>query len=235
MGPGTCVRVSSTQEISCGTLILMKWNPFSTSVLVYFYAFLFLVRIIDNDIIGAWENTHISQGTVGSWIWVIIKFTYWCVPIAISLLLMNKFMYYIKKKFAFDVSLSYSLLFILLWLIVLLAEDHFHVPARDTTYFHLVNSVITTPFIEEFVFRGFILDTLIEKTSFQKANLLQAILFACIHLPYYYGLGKFNNIGLLIGSLVYLSLFAYVSGYLAKTTTSLYPSVLFHAINNLLS
>src|SRR5260370_41517124 len=108
----------------------------------------------------------------------------------------------------------------------MLAEAHFRIPKASSTYFYIVNGVVTTPFIEEFVFRGFILSKLLEKYSFLRANLYQSLLFACIHLPYYYELGKFNNFPLLlvnlINYLIYLGFFAYVSGYLANSTRSLY-------------
>ncbi len=207
---------------------------FTINFAILFYIFLFLVRILDNDIFGNWENVHISQGLFGSWIWVAIKFSYWCIPILVYLLLKNNLGKFIKNRFAFKIRPAYSLLIIPLWFIVLLAEAHFRIPKASSTYFHIVTSVVTTPFIEEFVFRGFILSKLLEKYSFIRVNLYQSLLFACIHLPYYYELGKFNNFPLLLGSLIYLGFFAYVSGYLAKSTKSLYPSIVLHAINNLL-
>src|SRR5258708_11489409 len=211
---------------------------FRINLAVLFYIFLFLVRILDNDIFGNWENAHISQGLFGSWIWVAIKFSYWCIPILVYLLLKNNLVKFIKDRFAFKIRPAYSLLFIPLWFIVLLAEAHFRIPKASSTYFYIVTSVVTTPFIEEFVFRGFILSKLLEKYSFLRANLYQSLLFACIHLPYYYELGKFNNFPLLLGSLIhyliYLVFFAYVSVSFAKTTKSLYPSIFLPTINNLL-
>jgi membrane protease YdiL (CAAX protease family) len=118
---------------------------------------------------------------------------------------------------------------------VLVLEAHLAIPARDLSYFHLVTSVVATPIIEEFVFRGFLLDALCKGLSFGTANLYQAILFSCIHLPYYYELGSFGNAPLLVGNLLYLGIFAYASGYLAQSTKSLYPSIVLHAINNLLT
>lgn len=212
----------------------IKTKKFKIHFVVLFYIFLFIIRIFDNDIFGSWENTHISQGVLGSWIWVLIKLTYWFIPIFIYLLLNNNFINFFKEKLTFNIKPSYSLLFLPLWFIVLFAEAHFKIPKASLTYFYIVNSVIAAPFIEEFVFRGFIFSKLLEKFSFIKANMLQSLLFACIHLPYYYELGKFSHLPLLVGNLIYLAFFAFISGYLTKSTKSLYPSILLHAINNLL-
>lgn len=205
------------------------------SVAIFFYAFLFLARVIDNDLLGNWENTHISQGLLGSWIWVLIKFSYWCVPIIAYLFLRGRLAKYISGTFGLHIVRSYSLLLIPLWCLVLLIEDRLTVPASDLTYFHLVTSVIATPIIEEFVFRGFLLDTLRERLPFSLANLSQALLFGCIHLPFYYALGRFGDVPLLIGNVLYLVVFAFAAGYLARSTTSLYPAIVLHAVNNLLT
>lgn len=204
-------------------------------VALVFYIFLVLVRVLDNDLLGNWENTHISEGLGGSWIWVAVKFAYWCVPILLYLWLKGRLASYLNQKFGFHIRWSAALVLLPLWLLVLVLEDHLAIPAGDLTYFHLVTSVVTTPIIEEFVFRGFLLDLLSEGRSFGRANLYQAILFSGVHLPYYYELGRLGNVPLLIGNLLYLAVFAYASGYLAERTQSLYPSIVLHAINNLLT
>src|SRR5258708_34303416 len=102
----------------------IKSKRFKINFAILFFIFLFLVRILDNDIFGNWENVHISQGLFGSWIWVAIKFSYWCIPILVYLLLKNNLGEFIKNRFAFKVRPAYSLLVIPLWFIVLLAEDH---------------------------------------------------------------------------------------------------------------
>lgn len=205
------------------------------NVAVWCYGFLVVARVLDNDVLGIWESAHISQGLWGSWVWVTIKFAYWCVPILIYLSVKGRLTTYLNDKCALRMRWSAALLLLPLWLLMLLAADHLLVPARDLTYFHLVTSVVATPIIEEFVFRGFIFDSLRDQLPMGRANLYQAVLFAGIHLPYYYALGRFSNAPLLLGNLLYLGVFAYAAGYLASSTKSLYPSIVMHAINNLLT
>jgi membrane protease YdiL (CAAX protease family) len=214
---------------------MMTAKRTGVNVALLFYVFLVLVRVLDNDLLGSWETAHISGGLGGSWIWVAVKFSYWCVPILLYCSLKGRLGTYLDEKFGFHLTWSSALVLIPLWFLVLLLEDHLAIPARDLTYSHLVTSVVTTPIIEEFVFRGFILDRLKEGLSFGRANLYQAILFSGVHLPYYYELDRLGNVRLLVGNLLYLAVFAYASGYLAQRTKSLYPSIVLHAINNLLT
>jgi hypothetical protein len=44
-----------------------------------------------------------------------------------------------------------------------------------------------------------------------------------------------GNVPLLVGNLFYLSVLAYAAGYLARSSRSLYPSIVLHATTNLLT
>lgn len=88
------------------------------------------------------------------------------------------------------------------------------------------------PFIEEVFFRGFVFRRLRQAFRFQPANMLNAVLFASIHVPgwlYLQGLnaGMFSN---LAGVIV----IGWVLGLLMERTQSVWPPVAVHFINNLL-
>ncbi len=202
-------------------------------VLLAYLLGLFLFQILINDVWIRWEDTNIPVGLVGSWIWAFIKFAYWCLPIIVYLFFFKKAqLLYFKQIYTLHIKKPLVLLLIPLCGFFILLANGFKIPTLD--YYYVVNSIIATPLIEEFVFRGFILKELSKKTTFGKANVVQSILFSLNHLPWFYTLGLFHSPITLLSRLLFLALFGMVSGFLVKSTKSLLPSVLFHAVNNLL-
>jgi hypothetical protein len=86
--------------------------------------------------------------------------------------------------------------------------------------FSFIAIVITAPVIEEFIFRGIILDGLLKKYSPTKSILISSILFGIVHL----------NPWQFISALI-LGLF---SGWVYYRTKKLTLSILIHSINNLI-
>jgi uncharacterized protein len=89
------------------------------------------------------------------------------------------------------------------------------------------------PAAEEILFRGFILEKCRGLTGFWRANLVTSLLFTAIHWPHWV-----CSQGLHAG-LVPLSakifLVSCLLGYLVKRTGSLWPSIVTHILNNLIS
>lgn len=204
----------------------------SLVVIIFFFIVLFIARVVDNNILGSWQSQHIPEGALSSWLWAIIKASYWCLPIIVILALRGRLRSYLGAKFSVSLRHSWLLLIIPLWAVLALINPSNGPP--DLSYHHLINAVLATPFIEEFVFRGFILDGLMRIYSFHRANLIQAILFALIHLPYFYAIGQFDHPTAMLAHLASIAVLGLVCGYLAKRTQSLLPAVVLHATNNLL-
>lgn len=86
------------------------------------------------------------------------------------------------------------------------------------------------PVVEEVFYRGFVLQKLTESLPFWAANLLTALLFLLIHLPYWLYTGMaFVPIARLSVPILLLAL---MLGYLVRKSDSLYPSILLHLLNN---
>ncbi len=103
--------------------------------------------------------------------------------------------------------------------------------AADFTSLLLGMSLIA--FAEELLFRGFIFQRLRADRSFQHANLLTALLFLAVHIPgWLYMQGP--HWGLLpLGGSIFIA--GWVFGLMMEVTRSLWPPVLLHLFNNVLS
>lgn len=89
--------------------------------------------------------------------------------------------------------------------------------------------------VEEIMFRGLILQTLNEVFNFKTSNILNAILFVLMHIPYWYFGTQFS---LPLASIIYDFFFIFVVGlfwgFVTKKTNSLWTSIIHHSVNNAL-
>ncbi|GBG58241.1 CAAX amino protease [Sporomusaceae bacterium FL31] len=100
----------------------------------------------------------------------------------------------------------------------------------DWPMMDVVNIVIIASLVEEIFFRGFLLQKFMEATSFAKANIMVTLLFVTLHFPVWISDGL--N-ALEIGeSLVYLTGFSWVLGYVFNCSNSLWTPIILHAANN---
>jgi membrane protease YdiL (CAAX protease family) len=93
-----------------------------------------------------------------------------------------------------------------------------------------------TSFAEEILFRGFIAKRLVERLGFQTGNLLQALLFALLHVLLFRVLAKSGA-----GFLVFIFLFSGIAGYIIEYINEKYgegsivPGWIAHALGNTLA
>jgi uncharacterized protein len=86
--------------------------------------------------------------------------------------------------------------------------------------------------VEEIFFRGFLLNKFWQTTGFWQANLASSLLFALVHFPGWFALGKAmptvatDALGLIV--------FGMVFGWAMKKTGSLWTAYTLHTLNNLL-
>jgi membrane protease YdiL (CAAX protease family) len=86
--------------------------------------------------------------------------------------------------------------------------------------------------VEEIFFRGFLLNEFWQTMGFWRANLASSSLFALVHFPGWFALGKAmplvftDALGLLVLGMVF--------GWAMKKTGSLWTAYILHALNNLL-
>ncbi|MBV7441136.1 CPBP family intramembrane metalloprotease [Weeksellaceae bacterium TAE3-ERU29] len=88
----------------------------------------------------------------------------------------------------------------------------------------ILTTVILAPLTEDTIFRGYVFQMFSERTNKWIAMVVSALLFAVIHISFF---GP--------GLTIWVFFFGLVSAYLYKRFDNIYPSLLFHALNNLWS
>lgn len=93
-----------------------------------------------------------------------------------------------------------------------------------------------TSLSEEILFRGFIAKRLVNRFGFQLGNILQAVIFALIHLLLFWALSKAG-----IGFLLFIFFFSGIAGYIVEYINEKYgegsilPGWIAHALGNTIS
>lgn len=89
--------------------------------------------------------------------------------------------------------------------------------------------------VEEIMFRGLILQTLNDVFSFKTANILSAVLFVLMHIPYWYFGNQFSlSLTCIIYDFIFIFVFGLFWGFVVKKTNSLWTSIIHHSVNNAL-
>ncbi|MGB0384187.1 MAG: lysostaphin resistance A-like protein [Ardenticatenaceae bacterium] len=104
--------------------------------------------------------------------------------------------------------------------------------SEQTDLRYVISAVLSTSFLEEILFRGFILNQIRRFRSWPSAIMITSILFVLIHVP-----GWAIIQGLTFTAILRLAFDIFfvptlILGWLVKRTDSLYPSILLHMINN---
>jgi membrane protease YdiL (CAAX protease family) len=99
-----------------------------------------------------------------------------------------------------------------------------------------LGGVIVAPIVEEFTFRGAILQTLLARYRFITANTLTALFFLGIHLPGWYFQDRLSAMFLKpIGGALTILFIGWVLGLVACRSKSVAASTVTHILNNLFS
>ncbi len=83
--------------------------------------------------------------------------------------------------------------------------------------------VILCATLEETLYRGYILAAMMQRVSVKKAFIVNSLIFASIH----YAFGP--------GTMLFILIWTFIPCWLYFKSRSIYPSILFHSVNNLLA
>jgi uncharacterized protein len=109
--------------------------------------------------------------------------------------------------------------------------SHFTIPRDPATW---LNAILSAPIAEEVLFRGLVFRVLLERLAVWSALVVSALLFALIHLPYWWLSGAASPAGL---ALRLGSIFAYgvCFALLYRWSGSLFAPIICHVLNNLVT
>jgi membrane protease YdiL (CAAX protease family) len=93
--------------------------------------------------------------------------------------------------------------------------------------------LVVSPFLEEVLFRGFVMTEFLAIQPKRSAMAIASLLFTAIHLPFWLSHGGMNP-GMFVNS-IGVFLFSLVACWLLARTGSIWPSTLAHIANNVVS
>ena len=112
--------------------------------------------------------------------------------------------------------------------------------ALVTRHFVLTNNIWIlanipfAPIIEELVFRGFLLTKLEKQMDGMQAIVVSSIIFTILHFPGWIILSHMSAIVLVMNS-AQVFIFGFIIGFIKKQSKSVYPGMIVHIINNILT
>jgi membrane protease YdiL (CAAX protease family) len=194
---------------------------------------LVLIRIDESIQSPLWKNVFSNT----------VKFIIWVMPTFITLAICRlKPFHYMKLSTPIHKrGLLLSIIIVAVWLgLVLVGESSISgrsigamLSQRSEDWLSILAGVVISPIWEEILFRGFFLNRLNESLSFWMANVISALLFAAVHMPYWVSKNGFS--ALVIKDLVNVFLLGCLFGLVMKKANSLWPAIGAHIANNFLS
>ena len=206
-------------------------------VLIFFAVWslraLFLIRIDESIQSPLWKNVFSNT----------VKFVIWVVPVFVTLAICRlTALKYLKLSTPLHRrGLPLSIIVVAVWLaLAIIGESIISgkspgviLSQRSADWLNILAGVVVSPIWEEILFRGFFLNRLNESLSFWAANVVSALLFAGVHMPYWVSRNGFSP-GV-TKNLVNVFLLGCLFGWIMKTTNSLWPAIGAHIANNFVS
>jgi len=182
---------------------------------------------------GIWKNVYSNA----------VKFFVWVVPVFIILKVFRlRPLRYLKLSTRVNSRcLIISVIVVAIWMSgVVLGESllagkpvEMILFQRSTDWPSILAGVFFSPISEEILFRGFFLNRLNESLSFWKSNIIAAVLFVAVHMPYWVSKNGFSI--RVMRDLVNVFLLGCLFGWVMKRTNSLWPAIGAHIANNFIS
>jgi CAAX protease family protein len=192
-----------------------------------------LIRVDESIESPLWKNLFSNA----------VKFPIWVVPVLITLSIRRvQALTYLKLTTPVNKrGLIIAVIVTLAWCVLVVAGESIFsrrspgaiLGARSSGWVTILLGVFLSPFAEEILFRGFILNRLNESLSFWKSNLISSILFLLAHVPYWVSKNGFSP--RVIRDLANVFVLGLLFGWLMKRTNSLWPAIGAHIANNFLS
>lgn len=165
-----------------------------------------------------------------------LKILIWIVPVFLYLRFVDNVnpFDYLKLRQKWKTGLLVALIVSVLNFAIFVMQ--FGLPQLDkahVTWSSILSSSIAVGFIEEILFRGFILQKLALTTNFWIANVLTSILFLLVHIIGWILLGSVASLNLY--SYLTIFIFSFVMGIIFHYSDSLWGCIIPHSLNDCFS
>jgi membrane protease YdiL (CAAX protease family) len=215
----------------------LPFSVFWVYVLVFFAVWslraLVLIRFDESIQSPLWKNLFSNS----------VKFLIWVVPAFVTLAASRlRPLSYFKLNSPIDKrGLLVSTFVVAVWLsLVVIGESVISgksmgvlLSQRSSDSLTILAGAAISPIWEEILFRGFFLNRLNESFSFRISNVISALLFAAVHMPYWVSRSGFS--APVIKNSMNVFLLGCLFGWVMKKTNSLWPAIGAHIANNFLS
>lgn len=212
--------------------------PFS----VYFVVF-YMVWIMRATVFYAAVDLSISGDTQKLIFSNAVKFILWVVPAAIYIAWLDKknVLAVMRINTLIDTrGVKLASLITVVYFVIVFVTEYFLSHRTLLPLFHsalakiaqVFLSVLISPFIEEFLFRGFVFSKLQEHPGFWQANLVQSFLFTAMHWPFWIWSAGIH--GALLSQSMSTFALGVLLGWIAQRTNSIWPPIGVHILNNFL-
>lgn len=201
-------------------------------ILIFF--FVWTIRVVSFNVF----DKNISTDDLRLFIGTIFRFLVWVLPVIIYLKYVDKTdsNQYLKLSTNLKKGLYWSVGVIVVVIILgSIAFSALNLEIKNSlTISIFINWILFVAIFEEILMRGFILNKLIEIMPFTKALIITSLLFVLIHWPGWILIYTYSFTWMLNTS-IYIFALAIFLGLLVKKSESLYPSIVLHALNDIIS
>ncbi|SET18240.1 hypothetical protein SAMN05216389_106203 [Oceanobacillus limi] len=213
----------------------MKWSLLKRSyVWIYFSMFFLLWTIRELWLV---HYLNLLDPSVCAVVATLIKLLVWVIPVILLIKLIenkNTIRYLrldqnVRKGITWACWVSFILAVYFIIYYVLILNNGIQL---DLGLNGWLNTIILVGFIEEVVFRGFLLRKLMDQFRFWTANSITSILFVSIHFPIWFYNGLFGDIAI-IGTIFNVFVISIILGLLYRNTNSLWSVIIIHSVYNL--
>jgi len=208
---------------------MIKRTRDQSYVSFYFAAFFIVWSVREVWFVQYMEKLDPASAAILS---AIIKFSIWVLPVFLLIRMAEKKnpFYYLGLLSNVGKGIKWGILISFGLAVYFVVENAFIIDNGADFNLRLhdwLNTIILVGFIEEIVFRGFLLRKYLELFTFWKANIVTSLLFVLIHFPIWLYKDMIGLFPIAISFIIGISF-----GFIYKKTRSLWSVIIIHSVYN---
>ncbi|HZO74938.1 MAG TPA: type II CAAX endopeptidase family protein [Ktedonobacteraceae bacterium] len=217
-------------------MLIAKNRNLEIPLLMAYVLLLFISNVTSDFIVRPYITLHLNNPYLANFIGTLLTVIFWIILPLLYITYVNRCnpLAYLKLTTNIGKGALWALAGCL-WFALTTGYRHFlqGLPFNHLSFDTWLNMVILVGFVEEIPMRGLVFQKLNEFMGFWQASLLSSFLFVCLHFPYWLSIGKSPLYFLSAG--LYIFVFACILCFVLKRSRSLWPCIIIHGLNDLLS